>query len=118
MSSAEDQLAAIQREYTLVKQQCNLAMERARRWEKYVEENYNIDDYATIIGMVNTLENPKRNEDTHFRSIRRYDSNGRRLYEEALKGCELSKKYKPLLVRVDELKSLLKASKKKHKSER
>jgi hypothetical protein len=73
------------------------AMNVSAEWELGLETRYCEDDILTIMGMLGYLENIERgfghlNDEALFKSERRADSTGE-LYDEAVRGFALSKKY-------------------------
>lgn len=72
------------------------AVEKANDWENEVDKVYGEEDALAIVGMLSYLENIEggfghRNDEKLFKSEKESDVNDV-LYEEALKGFELSKK--------------------------
>ena len=77
-------------------QEHELALKAAIEWEKNAEKNYNEDEFATIIGMLNYLQNiangfGRYNNEVWFQNERKVDSSGK-LFNEAQIGHKLSMK--------------------------
>jgi hypothetical protein len=77
-------------------QEHELALRAAIEWEKNTEKNYNEDEFATIIGMVNYMQNiangfGRYNNEIWFQNERKVDSSGK-LFNEAQIGHTLSMK--------------------------
>jgi hypothetical protein len=84
---------ALEREY-------HSAMEESRKWELLMYDHYSRDDYLKIVSMIAYLKNVERgfawcNDENHYASIRREDVDGR-LFNEAMRGFELAKRYMKL----------------------
>ena len=77
-------------------QEHDLALKATIEWEKNAEKNYNEEEFATIIGMVNYLQNIANgfggcNNEVWFQNERKVDSSGK-LFNEAQIGHKLSMK--------------------------
>ena len=73
------------------------AVEKARVWELSMIERYSSDDVLKIGSMLSYLKNiesgfARYNDENHYASIRRADIDGH-LFDEAMCGFELAKKY-------------------------
>lgn len=73
------------------------ALQASGDWEMYVESHYDEEEIFSIMGMLSYLENCERgfghlNDEKLFQDEIQSDKSGK-LYKEALKGFELSKKY-------------------------